>query len=319
MKIEKIVSLGLWPQSKKTTTQKGIEELENLGYNLFYIGKNADLYTCPGDEPKVLLVRSDRTSVFDIPLNLEIEGKGIIQTSISNAGAAFAKDMGITTAILDEKVDQSLAVAPRCQMMELCKPLEAEVDGDLVQFELIFRNYLTGSLFEASKNGLDPYGLNMPSDLQEWHKFETAIFTPTTKGIKDEPLKASKVKEIFPEIIAALENLFKEFTAFAEKNGIIVVDTKFEIFINSKGEWVLGDEVLTPESSRFIAKENFDNGNYISMDKQILRNFAKENQWKEKAADLKAGEKLPVEVPQSIKDEILNGYKTIYERLHGTK
>ena len=77
MKISDIVALGLWPQSKKTTTQKGISELEDLGYNLFYIGKNADLYTCPGDDAKVLLVRSDRCSVFDIPLNLEIEGKGI--------------------------------------------------------------------------------------------------------------------------------------------------------------------------------------------------------------------------------------------------
>ncbi|HRM34766.1 MAG TPA: phosphoribosylaminoimidazolesuccinocarboxamide synthase, partial [Aliarcobacter cryaerophilus] len=71
MNIEKIKSLNLWPENKKTTNQKGFDELENIGYNLFYIGKNADLYSCPGDEAKVLLVRSDRTSVFDIPLNFE--------------------------------------------------------------------------------------------------------------------------------------------------------------------------------------------------------------------------------------------------------
>ena len=64
MKISEIVALGLWPDSKKTTSQKGISELEDLGYNLFYIGKNADLYTCPGADAKVLLVRSDRCSVF---------------------------------------------------------------------------------------------------------------------------------------------------------------------------------------------------------------------------------------------------------------
>lgn len=87
MNIEKIKSLNLWPDNKKITTQKGFDELENIGYNLFYIGKNADLYSCPGDEAKVLLVRSDRTSVFDIPLNFEIKGKGIIQTEISNFGA----------------------------------------------------------------------------------------------------------------------------------------------------------------------------------------------------------------------------------------
>lgn len=293
--------------NQKNYNTKGISQLEELGYNLFYIGKNADLYTCSGDEAKVLLVRSDRCSVFDIPLNLEIEGKGVWQTAISNSGAEFAKKAGIRTAILSETIDESLSIAPRCQVMELCKPLEAEIEGDLVQFEFIFRNYLTGSLFEACQKGNDPYGLELANNLSQWHKFDTPIFTPTTKGIKDEPLNSSNVRKKFPDIISSMEKLFKDFTKYAEDNGIIVVDTKFEIFVNSKGEWVLGDEVLTPESSRFIAKEDFDAKNYISMDKQILRNFAKENNWKEKAKDLKAGEKLDVEVPDSIKNEILKG------------
>ena len=315
MKIEKIIELGLWPQSKKTTEEKGISELEELGYNLFYIGKNADLYTCPGNDPKVLLVRSDRCSVFDIPLNLEIEGKGVSQTAISNNGAAFARQTGIRTAILEENVDSSLEVFPRCQMMELCKPLEAEIDGEVVQFEFIFRNYLTGSLYEACQTGNDPYGLELSSDLKQWHKFETPIFTPTTKGVKDIPLNTEKVREVFPEIIASLENLFKDFTQFAENNGIVIVDTKFEAFVDADGQWVLGDEVLTPESSRFIAKENFDKGEFISMDKQILRDFGKANDWKEKSKELAAGEKLEVEVPDSIKNTILNGYSTIHNSL----
>ena len=315
MKISDIVALGLWPESKKTTSQKGIAQLEELGYNLFYIGKNADLYTCPGDDAKVLLVRSDRCSVFDIPLNLEIEGKGVSQTAISNNGAAFARESGIRTAILSENVDATLSVAPRCQMMELCKPLEAEIEGEVVQFEFIFRNYLTGSLFDAIQNGNDPYGLDLPNNLSQWHKFDTPIFTPTTKGIKDEPLNSAKVREVFPEIISSLEKLFKDFTVFAEENGIVIVDTKFEAFVNEKGEWVLGDEVLTPESSRFIAKKDFDAGNYISMDKQILRDFGKENNWKEKAKELSAGQKLDVDVPNSIKQTILNGYSTIHNSL----
>ena len=315
MKISDIVALGLWPESKKTTSLKGIAELEDLGYNLFYIGKNADLYTCPGEDAKVLLVRSDRCSVFDIPLNLEIEGKGVSQTAISNNGAKFAKQSGIRTAILDETIDQSLSIAPRCQLMELCKPLEAEIDGEVVQFELIFRNYLTGSLFEATKKGEDPYGLNLSSDLKEWSKFETPLFTPTTKGVKDIPLNSQKVRETFPEIVSSLEKLFKDFTKFAQENGIIVVDTKLEVFVNSKGEWILGDEILTPESSRFISKEDFDAGNYISMDKQILRDFGKAQNWKEQAKELKPGQKLEVNVPQEIKDKILSGYTTILNRL----
>ena len=315
MNISEISSLGLWPESKKTTSQKGIPELEELGYNLFYIGKNADLYTCPGKDAKVLLVRSDRCSVFDIPLNLEIEGKGVSQTAISNNGAAFAREAGIRTAILAETIDQSLEVASRCQLMELCKPLEAEIDGEVVQFEFIFRNYLTGSLYEACQNGNDPYGLDLGKDLAQWHKFETPIFTPTTKGIKDVPLNTAKVREVFPEIISSLEKLFKDFTQFALNNGIVIVDTKFEAFVNASGEWILGDEILTPESSRFISKDNFDKGDYISMDKQILRNFGKEDNWKERAKDLKAGEKLEVEVPDSIKNTILDGYSQIHKSL----
>jgi phosphoribosylaminoimidazole-succinocarboxamide synthase len=316
MTIEKIVELGLWPESKKTTTQKGVEELETLGYNLFYIGKNADLYTCPGDEPKVLLVRSDRCSVFDIPLNLEIEGKGIVQTSISNAAAKFANKSGVRTAILQESVDSSLSIFPRCQIQELCKPLEANIDGEIVQFELIFRNYLTGSLFEACKNKKDPYGLNLNANLQEWHKFDTPLFTPTTKGVKDIPLNSNKVRETLPEIIESLEKLFIDFSQFAYNSGIVVVDTKFEVFVNAKNQWILGDEVLTPESSRFIALKDFQQKQYISMDKQILRNFGKENNWKEQAQSLQSGEKLEVNVPLSVKQTILNGYKTIKDSLH---
>lgn len=315
MNIEEIKKLNLWPESKKTTNEKGIKELEDIGYKLFYIGKNADLYTCPSNEAKVLLVRSDRTSVFDIPLNLEIESKGIIQTAISNFGASFAKKAGIKTAILDENIANDLKVSSRCQMMELCKPLEATLDEETVQFELIFRNYLTGSLYEACQNGNDPYDLNLAPNLPQWHKFETPIFTPTTKGVKDIPLKSKLVRDTFPEIISSLEKLFKDFTAYAYSRGIVVVDTKFEVFIDSKNQWVLGDEVLTPESSRFIALEDFEKRNYISMDKQILRDFGKKENWKEQAKNLKAGEKLQVNVPNEIKENILNAYKTILERL----
>ena len=172
------------------------------------------------------------------------------------------------------------------------------------------------AVIDACQTGNDPYGLNLSSTLKQWHKFETPLFTPTTKGIKDEPLNSDTVRETFPEIINSLEKLFKDFTKYASDKGIIIVDTKLEVFVSANGDWILGDEVLTPESSRFINKVDFDNGEYISMDKQILRNFAKKNSWKEKSKDLKAGEKLEVEVPQTIKDVIIDGYNTIYNRLH---
>ena len=127
------------------------------------------------------------------------------------------------------------------------------------------------------------------------------------KGVLDDQGKA---------INHALGTLgFKDFTTFAEDRGIVVVDTKFEIFVDEDGKWVLGDEVLTPESSRFIALEDFKNSNFISMDKQILRDFGKKENWKEQSKSLKSGEKLAVVVPKEIEDKILSGYKTILERL----
>ena len=91
MKISDITHLDFY-DSKENYNKKGIPWAEDLGYNLFYIGKNADLYTCPG-WAKSIISRSDRCSVFDIPLNLLIDGKGVSQTAISNNGASFAKKL----------------------------------------------------------------------------------------------------------------------------------------------------------------------------------------------------------------------------------
>ena len=166
--------------------------------------------------------------------------------------------------ILNEKISSDISVASRCQLMKLCKALEANIDGEVVQFELIFRNYLTGSLFQALQDGKDPYGLDLPSNLKEWHKFETPLFTPTTKGLRDEPLNSKKVRDTFPEIISSLEKLFKDFTTFAEDRGIVVVDTKFEIFVdedepffaiglhlrNRERQWLDGVDRLAHANSR---------------------------------------------------------------------
>lgn len=86
-------------------------------------------------------------------------------------------------------------------------------------------------------------------------------------------MNSELVRSQYPDIIRKLQELFKEFTDFMYEKGYVVVDTKFEVFINSKGEWCLGDEILTPESSRFIKREDFEAGNYISADKQIIRNL----------------------------------------------
>ena len=302
-----LLKFGLWPDSKQMTLKKGLRELEELGYSLFYEGKNADLYV-NGKSTTVLMVRSDRTSVFDVPLSDTIEGKGRIQNMISNLGYDFAESRGLKTLRLEMPSNIPNDIAEKSQYVQLAKPLTIWLKNEEdVGLELIFRKYFTGSLYGKYVKGEDPYGLFLPEGLNEWHKFDPTKFTPTTKGIIDEPLNYKMVEFEHPEIVEHLENLFDAYSDFAEERGIILVDTKFEIFGDR-----LGDEILTPESSRFILKSDFEQGRYISMDKQILRNWFEEQGYKKTAIK---GKLLEVEIPQEIKNAVLDGYQKIYDML----
>ena len=302
-----LLNSGLWPENKPMTSKKGLAELEELGYNLFYEGKNADLYV-NGISTAVLMVRTDRTSVFDVPLSDVIEGKGRIQNMISNLGYDFAESRGLRTLRLKIPDDIPENIAEKSQYIQLARALSIDLPNiGETGLELIFRNYLTGSLYKLYKKGEDPYGLNLPEGLEEWHKFEKPIFTPTTKGKIDEPLDYKMVESEHPEIVEHLEKLFVAYSEFAESRGIILIDTKFEIFGDR-----LGDEILTPESSRFILKSDFEQGKYISMDKQILRNWFEEQGYKETAVK---GELLDVKIPQYIKNAIVVNYQDINDML----
>jgi phosphoribosylaminoimidazole-succinocarboxamide synthase len=314
-KTKELVSSGLWPESKHVNTDFGDAELIQLGYIPFYSGKNGDLYLSPDDTNRALLVRSDRCSVFDIPLSDEILEKGIIQNELSYVGALFAENNNVRTAVLPMLDEIPRHIALRAQYIELCKPLEMEYQNETVGLELIFRNYLTGSLFKNLQEGNDPYGLNLSLDSKEWESFTPALFTPTTKGVSDEPMNSDLVRGEFPEIISTLEMLFAEFTKHCYERGIIIVDTKFEVFVNSEGDWVLGDEILTPESSRFILASNFENQDYVSMDKQVLRNYGKENGWMDFKKNNRPGTLLEVVIPNDVKESILAGYKLVFKKL----
>lgn len=320
--LNELKTSGIWPANKPFTEKLGERELKELGLEMFYSGKNGDLYLIPDANKDVaLLMRSDRVSVFDIPINDTIEGKGKVQNSISTLGAKYAKTMGLKTAV---DFDYEIKNLPeefkqRSQVIELCRPFEIEMDKEIVQLELIYRNYLTGSLYKAYKNGKDPYNLQLENGLQEWYKFDTPIFTPTTKGETDEPLDSNKVVLKIPEITKAMENIFISFCKYSESKGITVIDTKFEVFVNANGDWVLGDEVLTPESSRFIISSDFEAGNYKSMDKQIIRNHAIKDGWKErwtKEKEVTPDKKvLEASIPNDIKQEVIKGYEYIYTLL----
>jgi len=316
--LNELKTSGIWPKNKDFTNKKGIKELQELGLEMFYSGKNGDLYLIPDANKNIaLLVRSDRVSVFDIPVSDTIEGKGKVQNSISILGAKYAKKQNLNTAVeFDYEIPNlPLEYKQRSQVIELCRPFEVEIDSQVVQLELIYRNYLTGSLFKAYKNGNDPYNLNLKKGLEEWHKFDEPIFTPTTKGETDEPLYGDIVASKIPEIANSMKKLFMDFSEYAKSKGITIIDTKFEVFLNAKDEWVLGDEILTPESSRFIVSVDFNAGDYKSMDKQIIRNFAIEDKWKDRWINEKKNNPtqkvLEVTIPNEIKQEVIKGYDYI--------
>ncbi len=328
--IVKLYETWLWPAGKPMNLTRGDERLESLGYVRFYTGKNADLYVIPDREPlEVLMVRTDRTSVFNIPLDLEIEGKWEVQNQISILGARFAEshEMGTTMRELPDNMPEELRW--RSQAIELCSQLEIDLWGERWKqgMELIVRNFLTGTLFRAYTKWEDPYELNLPEWLTEWADLRDenglAKFTPTDKTKDDNPIKSKIVQEAHPWLISKLQELFREFTAFAYTRGYVIVDTKFEVFINSKWQHEIGDEILTPESSRFIKCEDFEAGKYISADKQMIRNLWKQFDWEKRfatmqkdAKDLKKPEPtiFPVgsNVTEADKVSVLGGYTAIH-------
>lgn len=322
----------LWPTRKAMNFVRGDEGLESLGYVRFYVGKNADLYIIPKTEPiQILMVRTDRKSVFNIPLDLEIEWSWEIQNQISLLGAKFAEIHGIPTAVreIPENIPQELRL--RCQAIELCRQLEVEVGGQQQGMELIFRNYITGSLLEKHQKWENPYEISLPEWLKEWDDicdtYGNAAFTPTDKTKDDNPIPSRIVREAYPEIVEKLQTLFREFTEFAYHAGYVIVDTKFEVFMNAKWEWVIGDEILTPESSRFIKREDFEAGRYISADKQFIRELGKKFEWKVQWAYLKAENPeatfLPIgdNVTEADKATVLAGYQDIRDAwmIHGLR
>ncbi len=304
---KKIFDSGLWPREKKMSRELGLSELEELWYELFYRGKNADLYVCPGTEDiQVLQVRSDRTSVFDIPLDLEIAWKWEIQSQISQLWAQFVVERGFVTCYTEWADNIPEHLRARSQCMSLCAPLTMKIDGHQKGLELVIRNFHTGSLFQLYQKWQDPYGLNISPWMLEWERFDTPQFTPTTKEKNDTPLNSEMVRSHFPQLIERLEALFADFTDHMNQRWYVVVDTKLEVFINSSGEYVLWDEIFTPESSRFIKKEDFEAGRYISADKQIIRNLGRELGWKEKwrTAISQNPEKKFLTVSESVGDDI---------------
>lgn len=274
-----------------------------------YQGKVRDIYDL-GD--KLLLVATDRISAYDYILPDEIPHKGQVLTQLSV----------FWFGLLDGVVENHLISA---DVKDL--PAEFQEDADYLRgrfmlvkkaemfpIECIVRGYLAGSgLAEYEKQGT-VCGIDLPSGLKNSDKLPQSIFTPSTKaeiGDHDENISFERAVEIIGENDAQeLQRLslhiYDTAAQYALDRGIIIADTKFE-FGQIDGKIVLGDEVLTPDSSRFWAVDDYEPGrNQASFDKQYVRDWLSAN-WD------KTGEPshLPKEVIENTSEKYIQAYELI--------
>jgi phosphoribosylaminoimidazole-succinocarboxamide synthase len=271
---------------------------------LVHSGKVRDVYA-DGDD--LVLVASDRVSVFDVILPTPIPDKGAILTRLSLWWFERLADLVPNHVISATDVPpQWVGRAIRCRRLEM------------VKVECVARGYLTGGgLTEYRKTGAIS-GVALPDGLDEADRLPQAIFTPTTKapqGQHDAPMTFDEVvAQEGPRDAEELRRLTLEIYArgseLAKPRGIIIADTKVEIGRDTDGRFLLADEVLTPDSSRFWDAEAYQPGRpQDSFDKQIVRDWAASTGWDRSAPG--------PEVPEEIVVRTRQRYIEVYERITG--
>lgn len=298
--------------------QRGMEMSESVletsyeGLDLVHRGKVRDMYAIPGHDDKLLMVATDRISAFDVVIDA-IPGKGEVLTQLS----LFWFDL------LGDIVPNHLITADVNEYPEVCKPYGAELDGrsmlvhktQPLSVECIVRGYISGSFWKAYQENTTVCGFEFPANLQESEKLPEVIFTPSTKadiGAHDENISVSAMEELLGKeqtrkIADISVELYSRAADYARSKGIIIADTKFELGLLN-GELILIDEVLTPDSSRFWALDQYAPGKgQASFDKQFLRDYLLTLDWDKNPPAPK--------VPQEIIDKTKARYEEALEKI----
>ena len=257
------------------------------GWKHVYSGKVRDLYESEKASLSdlILIVASDRISAFDNILDPAIPGKGENLTAVTNfwfEKLSVANHLA-TVIEVPKEVAGRATVAKRLSMYPI---------------ECVVRGYISGSGYKEYLTTGAICGVKLASGLQDGDKLPTPIFTPAFKaemGSHDENITFERVIEIVGEDVAKKLrelslSIFESASVIANKAGLILADSKFEFGSDpATGEMVLGDEVLTPDSSRYWDRVAYEAGNRgVSFDKQIVRNWLLEN-W-----DPESGSKPPI-------------------------
>lgn len=266
--------------------EKVIFKTDIKEYSLFSRGKVRDVYDL---DDRLLIVASDRVSAFDVVLPTGIPGKGKVLTQMSLFWFDFLKDTiesHLITADVDEYPDDLKRYR---EMLEGRSMLV--VKADRIDIECVVRGYISGSLWkelgEARKQGLNEvHGFSFPLELKESEKLTEPIFTPSTKAEDghDENISFDRMVEMVGRETAELcrtksIEIYYRAADYAKTKGIIIADTKFEFGFRD-GRFILIDEVLSPDSSRFWPLDKYVPGKgQPSFDKQFIRDYLAELNW----------------------------------------
>ena len=276
------------------------------GWKHLRTGKVRDLYS--NDSGEILLVASDRISAFDWVLPTTIPNKGAILTQLSLFWFELLADI-VPNHIISDEVPES--VADRAVIVQ---PLE------MFAIECVARGYLTGSGLVEYNTNQEVCGNPLPAGLLDGSALPASIFTPATKAeIGDHDINIdfqSAVKIVGAEAAEDLRRLtlklYDTAAEFGLGRGIILADTKFEFGINMAGEITLGDEALTPDSSRFWESDGWAPGkSQPSFDKQFVRDWLTASGWDKKSP--------PPELPSEVVDKTAERYNSAFERITGSK
>ena len=279
--------------------------IEIAGWSHVYSGKVRDLYESEDANLShlILVVASDRVSAFDHVLEPEIPNKGKHLTSLTN----WWFDRLHVANHVSHEVDIPAEVIGRAT---IAKKLE------MFPIECVVRGYISGSGWKEYQASGEICGVKLPEGLTFGARLPEPIFTPAFKaelGEHDENITFERTAELVgAEHAAELRDLsisiFKRASELAEQAGLILADTKFEFGIDpATGKTTLGDEVLTPDSSRFWSKAAWERGERKdSFDKQIVRNWLADN-WNQ------TGE--PPVLPAEIVGQTAEKYAELVERL----
>lgn len=242
-------------------------------------GKVREVYDL--EDGRMVIVTTDRISAFDVILPVMIPNKGKVLNALSEYWFDLTKDI-----VKNHFISSNFKDLPA----EFNK---SEYDGramlvkklKMIPYEVIVRGYMFGSMYEAYKKGEAFLGHKFDKEYQQAEKLAEPIVTPSTKAQEGHDINVTldyMKKDLGDELATKIEKtaiaIYKRCYEHAYKNGIIIADTKFEFGLDENGELTLGDEVLTPDSSRFWNAATYKVGTSpASYDKQFVRDWLKEH------------------------------------------